>query len=285
MSAAMSDDFAPLYQGERFTTRFPNDAMSPRERALWSYFTDKLGWDSRLHSRVTFDFLVNALDFARGKPVLDAGAGHQRYRPFFDECVYLSQEHPAGIEFKRMQGIEYDLVCPIDEHIPLKDGSLAAIISTSVLEHVRFPERFMAEAHRVLHPGGRLYVHVPFAYNEHEQPYDFQRPTRYGLKAWLQGAGFEQVSVLPSSNSTYGASSYLLLAIQQEMVARGQAQRCADMLPVLKYCLDMANNATDDYIDAATLMPVGWVAVAQKAGALGDFPSWNRDEWLAAIRT
>lgn len=280
----MSDTFEPLYSGERFATRFPHDAMSAQEQALWSYFTGQLGWSNTLHSRVTFDFLMNAREFARGMPVLDAGAGHQRYRPFFDECVYLSQEHPAGIEFKQMQGISYDLVCPIDERIPLKDGSLAAIVSTSVLEHVRHPERFMAEAHRVLHPGGRLYVHVPFAYNEHEQPYDFQRPTRYGLKAWLEGAGFDRVSVLPSSNSTYGASSYLLLAMKQEMLARGQGQRFADIAPILKYCVDLANAATDDVVDAATLMPVGWIAVAEKAGTLGEFPRWSRDEWLSAIR-
>jgi SAM-dependent methyltransferase len=281
----MNTPFEPLYQGERPLTTHPHDAMSAEVGALWAYFTQTLGWGAGLHSRVTFDFLVNALEFARGKPVLDAGAGHQRYRRFFDGCVYLTQEHPSGIEMKKMQGIEYDLVSPIDERIPLKDGTLAAVISTSVLEHVRHPVRFLAEACRVLHPGGRIYIHVPFAYNEHETPYDFQRPTRYGLQAWLAEAGFDQASVLPASNSCYGASTYLLHAMKKEMVERGHGQRFVDLAPIVKYCIDTINAATDDHLDTAALMPVGWVAVAQKQGHLGDFPTWNRAEWLQACRT
>lgn len=281
----MDDAFAPLFAGERFAPARPHAAMPADEQRLWDYFSRQLGWGDRLHARITFDFLLQVRDFARGKPVLDAGAGHQRYRPFFDDAaVYLTQEHPGGIEFKRMQGISYDLVAPIDERIPLKSGSLAAIVSTSVLEHVRWPERFLAEAHRVLHPGGRLYIHVPFAHDEHEVPYDYQRPTRYGLAAWLQTAGFAHASVLPSSNSTYGAGAYLLTAVQKEMLARGQQQRLADIAPVLKYCLDLANGATDDAVDTATAMPVGWVAVAQKAGTLGEFPAWSREQWLQQIR-
>lgn len=280
----MDDAFAPLFAGERLVPRWPHAAMPPDEQRLWEHFSRRLGWGDRLHARITFDFLLQVRAFARGKPVLDAGAGHQRYRPFFDDAVYLTQEHPGGIEFKQMQGIGYDLVSPIDERIPLKDGSLAAVVSTSVLEHVRWPERFLAEAQRVLHPGGRLYIHVPFAHDEHEVPYDFQRPTRYGLAAWLQAAGFAHVSVQPSSNSSYGASAYLMTAVQREMLARGQGQRLADVAPVLKYCLDLVNGATDDAVDAATAMPVGWVAVAQKAGALGEFPRWSRDEWLQHIK-
>ena len=280
----MATDFRPLYSGPRIITRYPNPQMPPRVAEMWDYFVHQLGWDASVHSRMTFDFLIDSMDFCRGKPVLDAGAGHQRYRRFYDEAVYLSQEHPAGIDFKRMQGIEYDLVCPIDERIPLKDGSLAAIVSTSVLEHVRHPEAFLAEAHRVLHPGGRLYIHVPFAYCEHEQPYDFQRPTRYGLQAWLGDAGFGQISVLPSSNASYGASWYLMTAMRQELARRGAGQRFADLAPILKFTLDTVNSITDDHIDTDTVMPVGWIAVAQKDGALGEFPTWDKERWLQEIR-
>ncbi len=280
----MSEAFAPLYSGPRIVPRYPHEGMPPRMAAMWAYFTQKLGWDSSIHSRMSFECLADAMVFCRGKTVLDAGAGHQRYRPFFDEAVYLSQEHPAGIEAKQMQGMQYDLISPIDERIPLKDGTLACIVSTSVLEHVRRPEAFLAEAHRTLHAGGRIYIQVPFAYCEHEQPYDFQRPTRYGLQAWLNDAGFRQVSVLPSSNSVYGASWYVLNALRQELAVRGAGQRFADLAPVLKFCLDTANSITDDYIDAANPMPVGWIAVAQKEGELGEFPAWSREQWLAEIR-
>lgn len=280
----MTEPFAPLYRGERIVPRLPHDGMPPRVAALWTHFTQKLGWDASIHSRACFEHLIDLMQFVQGKPLLDAGAGHQRYRGFFDEAVYLTQEHPAGIEMKRMQGITYDLVSPIDERIPLIDGAVAAVLSTSVLEHVRRPEAFLAEAHRVLHPGGRIYIQVPFAYCEHEKPYDFQRPTRHGLEAWLQDAGFRQVSVMPSSNSVYGASWYLMTALRQELLSRGATQRFQDLAPIVDFLLKTANTATDDYIDAQALMPVGWLAIAQKEGVLGELPSWDRQAWLQHIR-
>jgi SAM-dependent methyltransferase len=267
-----NEAFAPLYCGRKFSPIHPSPDMSPKLRELWSYFTDQLRWAShRITSRVTFDFLVNAADFAKNKPILDAGAGHQRYKPFFSECVYFAQEHPEGIAFKQMGEIEYDFGSPIDLRIPVKDRSFACVLNTSVLEHVRHPEKFIAEAYRVLCPGGRLYMHVPFSYVEHEQPYDFQRPSRYGLSAWLKSAGFSKVSVLPSSNSCYGSSWFYLQAVESELLARGAEQMVRNLSPILKHCIDSINDITDDYIDADATMPVGWISVAEKEGDIKDY--------------
>lgn len=281
---AMSEPFAPLHAGPRIVPTHPHAGMSSRTTALWEYFSKDLRWGTGLVARLTFDFMISARDFSRGRPILDAGAGHQRFRPFFDECVYLSQEHPAGIEFKNMQDLDYDLVSPLDERIPLRDGSIACVINTSVLEHVRRPEAFLAEAHRVLQPGGRIYIQVPFAYCEHEQPYDFQRPTRYGLEAWLRDAGFPKVSVLPSSSAIYGASWYLTHALTKELGDRGITEERETLLGIVKRTLEAARTLTNDYIDVATVMPVGWTAVAEKEGQLGERPDWDRRRWLAEIR-
>ncbi len=280
----MTEPFAPLHAGPKIVPTHPYEGMPARTAALWEYFSKELRWGTGIVARLTFDFMVSAQQFSLGRPILDAGAGHQRFRPFFDECVYLSQEHPAGIEFKNMQGIEYDLVSPLDEHIPLKDGSIACVINTSVLEHVRRPEAFLAEAHRVLQPGGRIYIQVPFAYCEHEKPYDFQRPTRHGLEAWLGDAGFKKFSVLPSSSAVYGASWYLPHALAKELNARLAFAQRDELQAVVKAALEAARALTDDYIDVATVMPVGWTAVAEKEGQLPARPDWDRARWLAEIR-
>ncbi len=280
----MPEPFAPLHAGPRIVPTHPHDGMSPQAAALWEYFSTELRWGTGIVARLTFDFLISAQQFSRGRPILDAGAGHQRFRPFFDECIYLSQEHPAGIEFKNMQGIAYDLVSPLDEHIPLKSDSIACVINTSVLEHVRRPEAFLAEAHRVLQPGGRIYIQVPFAYCEHEKPYDFQRPTRHGLEAWLGDAGFNKVSVLPSSSAVYGASWYLPHALAKELGVRLAFAERDRLLAEVKTTLAAARALTDDYIDVSTVMPVGWTAVAEKDGQLGECPAWDRDRWLSEIR-
>ncbi|TCK42753.1 methyltransferase family protein [Paraburkholderia sp. BL8N3] len=264
--------FLPMYSGKRLVPKYPNDGMTPQIRELWTYFSEKLGWKSSIHSRATFDFLVNAMEFSKGRPVLDAGAGHQRYKPFFSDALYLSQEHPDGIDFKNMQSLQYDFISPIDQRIPVMNGSIACVINTSVLEHVRYPERFLKEAFRVLCAGGRIYMHVPFSYCEHEQPYDFQRPTRYGLSAWLKEAGFNKVSVLPSSNSVYGSSSFLLDAMQTEFSARGLTKLLESLSPILKHIIALSNSETDDYIDADAIIPIGWLAVAEKDGNIEGVP-------------
>jgi SAM-dependent methyltransferase len=273
----MNDVFTPLYSGNRIVPHYPRADMPSDARELWEYFSGRLGWGALIHSRITFDFLMNARAFAAGRPVLDAGAGHQRYKPFFGNATYLSQEHPAGIEFKQMRGIRYDFISPIDERIPIADGAIACVINTSVIEHVRHPERFLKESHRVLCPGGRLYTHVPFAYCEHEQPYDFQRPTRYGLRAWLQDAGFTRISVLPSSNSVYGSSAFLFNAMRAEFAARGIEQQCGPLLEMARRMVQTANEYTDDYVDISTVTPIGWIAVAEKDGVMSDAPAQSLD--------
>ncbi len=43
--------------------------------------------------------------------------------------------------------------------LPYEDGRFAAVLSCGVLEHVQFPDRSLAELHRVLARDGRLYVY------------------------------------------------------------------------------------------------------------------------------
>jgi SAM-dependent methyltransferase len=53
----------------------------------------------------------------------------------------------------------------------------------------------MAEALRVLKPGGCAIVTVPLFWHLHEEPRDFFRYTKHGLRHVLEEAGFEVLSV------------------------------------------------------------------------------------------
>ena len=71
--------------------------------------------------------------------------------------------------------------------------------STEVLEHVRHPESVLAELGRVLAPGGRLCLTVPFVWPVHEEPYDFFRYTPFALCDLLEAHGFRDVRLEPTS--------------------------------------------------------------------------------------
>lgn len=78
-----------------------------------------------------------------------------------------------------------------DAHrLPFGDASLDGIISTALLEHVEHPEPILAEMQRVVRPGGRVYVEVPFLQGYHPDPIDMRRYTRPGLEQKVSEAGF-----------------------------------------------------------------------------------------------
>lgn len=64
---------------------------------------------------------------------------------------------------------------------PFEDNSADVIEMTHVLEHLDKPFKVMAELHRILKPGGQLYIGVPhfsrgFTHAEHEHGFDVSFP-------------------------------------------------------------------------------------------------------------
>lgn len=78
-------------------------------------------------------------------------------------------------------------------HLPFEAGSVARIVCDNVLEHVAEPEPAVAEAARVLVPGGYYYVSTPFLYPFHSSPHDFTRWTLGGMAALLERHGFRVI--------------------------------------------------------------------------------------------
>lgn len=88
-----------------------------------------------------------------------------------------------------------------DAHsLPFADESLDAVYSNAVLEHVQRPWRVAEEIHRVLRPGGKIFINVPFLNIIHDT-HDYFRFTDKALRILF--SGFEErasgVSAGPSS--------------------------------------------------------------------------------------
>lgn len=73
------------------------------------------------------------------------------------------------------------VVCDL-EALPFQDASVDRLLSIAVLEHVKEPERHVAEFRRVLKPGGAMLVFVPFLQPFHASPHDYQRYTEPGMR-------------------------------------------------------------------------------------------------------
>ena len=110
--------------------------------------------------------------------LLDVGCGSQPYRRYFPHLDYLGLDIDTAAN--RQAGIAdhfYD-----GSRFPFEDSSFDSVLCNQVLEHVFNPQQFLSEIRRVLKPGGRLLLTVPFVWDEHEQPYDCARYTSFGLR-------------------------------------------------------------------------------------------------------
>jgi SAM-dependent methyltransferase len=218
--------------------------------------------EAPLQRRAILAFLRHAAAQVRpGSRVLDAGAGEAPYRELFSHADYVTSDwahspHPGGREA--------DVVAPLDR-LPLDDASFDAVVSTEVLEHVSRPGVVLRELHRVLVPGGRLWVTVPFVGALHEEPYDFYRYTRFGLESLLSDAGFAGIAVEPmggyfTAMAQLSTNCGLAIGVGDDagptLRAVAAAGRLAGrLLPAL------------DRLDRRRALPLGWLCVATRPGS------------------
>ena len=135
-----------------------------------------------------------ATSLPEGSSILDAGAGESVYKKLFSRCSYKAIDLAVGES--RWNYANLDYVGPLHE-MPIENDVFDAVLCTQVLEHLEWPRESVKEMHRVLKPGGKLYMTVPMAQNEHQVPYDFFRYTSYGLESICKHAGFNNIKITP----------------------------------------------------------------------------------------
>jgi SAM-dependent methyltransferase len=129
-----------------------------------------------------------------GERLLDAGAGEGPYRERFAHARYVALDDRRGDRAWDYGGLDAvgDLV-----RMPFRDGSFGAVLCTETLEHLTDPETFLRETARVLRQGGRLYLTAPLQFREHQEPHDYFRYTRHGVRLLLDRAGLTTEAVDP----------------------------------------------------------------------------------------
>jgi SAM-dependent methyltransferase len=99
-----------------------------------------------------------------GEGWLDVGCGDGRTAGLWlrdRACDYVGVDlSSTAVAKARADGLEAQVIGDASE-LPFEDGSFAGVLAVEVLEHLFEPQLAAAEFHRVLRPGGILFVSLP----------------------------------------------------------------------------------------------------------------------------
>lgn len=143
--------------------------------------------------------------------VLDIGAADRWIESKLSSGVeYLALDYPAtGRDLYSAR----PTVFGDGASLPFGGACFDGVLCLEVLEHVPDPESVLKEITRVLKPGGRAWISMPFLYPLHDAPFDFQRFTEYGLRRSMRRAGLEITSLRKSGHAIRTAGLLVCLAI------------------------------------------------------------------------
>lgn len=124
--------------------------------------------------------------------LLDAGAGRLSYRFILGKLCDTYRSIDIDV-----RGETVDSVGDIQK-LPVKDDVFDTVFCTQVLEHVPEPQKAINEIYRVLKKGGHAIFTVPHLGYLHNEPHDYYRYTKHGLKFMLEKAGFDVEDIIPA---------------------------------------------------------------------------------------
>lgn len=111
----------------------------------------------------------------------------------------------------------------IDAHDLSKyaNDSFDAIVAMELFEHLHSPSLACSEAYRVVKPGGRVLLSVPFMFHVHGDPHDYQRFTENGLQGLF--SDFSEVRIRP-----YGSRIHVISDLLTTVAKPFAAFRCVN---------------------------------------------------------
>ena len=198
--------------------------------------------------------------------LLDVGCGHRPYESL------IHSEAPAVtryVGFDLVGSTRYTLRRP-DVYwdgrlLPLGPASVGGVLLTEVLEHCAHPEQVLGEVHRVLAPGGRLFLTVPFLWPLHDVPADEFRYTPFAIQRLLCAAGFEQVVIRALGGWHAGLAQLLALYARRALPSRPARVALTILAWPLVWLLYRLDRPCDVFTDGTMLTGLSATAVRPSA--------------------
>lgn len=121
--------------------------------------------------------------------VLDLGSKSTRASYY----QYLDQSADVKVTCTDLVAAEGVVELNVEREFGLASDSYDVALAFHLFEHVFHFQRAPSEVFRVLRPGGRVMVSVPFLHEYHADPDDYVRLTDSGLRRTWEEAGFRVV--------------------------------------------------------------------------------------------
>lgn len=103
----------------------------------------------------------------KSNKILEVGCRSGNLTQFYhegNEVVGIDVDRNALIEFEKRLSLKSHWVDVDSEDLPFDSGSFDIVVFSEVMEHLRFPQKALAEISRVLRKDGRLIGSVPNAF-------------------------------------------------------------------------------------------------------------------------
>jgi SAM-dependent methyltransferase len=223
--------------------------------------SDKIGlWCVRIYKPLgrrslnrLFNQEINKLkNDATPKKILNIGSGGDIY----DRIKTIPQSDVVQLDIDEKR--EPDIVADACNMHMLEDDSFDLVFAMEVLEHIPTPQAAVDEINRVLKPGGKFICSVPFLFPIHDEPYDFYRYTKYGLKHLLRE--FKDITITERNGYLHA----VLLLMARTLVIGNKKQRIASFFVFALTCLIAPFLFLLELVFDSRLATTGYLATAFK---------------------